>query len=250
MIEKVQIFSNQDFGEIRTILHNNEPWFVGKDVAMALGYSNPRKAVIDHVDEDDKTDGVTIRDSIGRKQNPVVINESGLYSLILASKLPSAKKFKHWVTAEVLPGIRKHGGYIAGQEELSPEELMAKALIVAQKTLEDRDKRIKQLVAENQSMAPKAEYFDALVKRNLLTNFRDTAKELNIPQNIFIAWLLDKKYLYRDSHKRLMPYAAKNKGLFELKECVSGDWAGVQTLVTPKGRDTFRVLCVSLQNCG
>lgn len=90
----LKIFENKEFGEIRTIIENGEPWFVGKDVAEILGYSNPRKAVIDHVDEEDKMDGVTIRDSIGRKQIPVLINESGLYSLILSSKLPNAKEFK------------------------------------------------------------------------------------------------------------------------------------------------------------
>lgn len=107
----MQVFSNPAFGQIRTLTINDEPWFVGKDVATVLGYSNPRKAMIDHVDEEDKTDGVTICDSIGREQNPICINESGLYSLILSSKLPNAKKFKRWVTSEVLPAIRKTGTY-------------------------------------------------------------------------------------------------------------------------------------------
>ena len=110
-MNKLEIFKNQDFGEIRAISINDEPYFVGKDVAMILGYTNPRKAVIDHVDDDDKKDGVTIRDSIGREQKPVLINESGLYSLIFSSKLPNAKKFKRWVTSEVLPEIRKTGSY-------------------------------------------------------------------------------------------------------------------------------------------
>ncbi len=104
-------FHHEMFGDIRAIEKDGEPWFVGKDVAVALGYANHRKALIDHVDAEDKTDGVTIRDSIGRSQTPVFINESGLYSLVLSSKLPSAKKFKHWVTAEVLPSIRRHGAY-------------------------------------------------------------------------------------------------------------------------------------------
>ena len=110
-MNKLEIFKNQDFGEIRAISINDEPYFVGKDVAMILGYTNTRKALIDHVDDDDKKDGVTIRDSIGREQKPVLINESGLYSLILSSKLPNAKKFKRWVTSEVLPEIRKNGSY-------------------------------------------------------------------------------------------------------------------------------------------
>lgn len=106
-MNEVKIFENEEFGKVRTITINNEPWFVGKDVAEALGYSNTRKALADHVDEDDKTDGVTIRDSIGRDQTPVVINESGVYSLVFGSKLESAKRFKRWVTSEVLPTIRK-----------------------------------------------------------------------------------------------------------------------------------------------
>ena len=105
------VFENAEFGKVRTIMIDGEPWFVGKDVAESLGYSNTRKALSDHVDEDDKTDGVTIRDSIGRDQTPVVINESGVYSLVFSSKLEGAKRFKHWVTSEVLPSIRKHGMY-------------------------------------------------------------------------------------------------------------------------------------------
>ncbi len=118
MENKLQVFKNEEFGEIRTLEIDGEPYFVGKDVAEVLGYSNPRKALIDHVDEEDKmqNDGVTIRDSIGRIQKPVVINESGLYSLILSSKLPTAKKFKRWVTSEVLPTIRKTGGYVNDED--------------------------------------------------------------------------------------------------------------------------------------
>lgn len=113
MSNEIQIFANDQFGEVRTLTKDGEPWFVGKDVAEILGYANSRKAIADHVDAEDKTDGVTIRDSIGRDQTPVLINESGLYSLILSSKLPTARTFKRWVTSEVLPAIRKHGEYTA-----------------------------------------------------------------------------------------------------------------------------------------
>ena len=120
-MNELMIFNNPEFGEIRTVEVNGEPWFVGKDVATALGYSNPRKALADHVDDEDKLqdDGVTIRDPIGRDQHPSVINESGLYSLVLSSKLPGAKKFKRWITSEVIPSIRKHGAY------MTPETLEA-----------------------------------------------------------------------------------------------------------------------------
>lgn len=108
-MNEVQIFNNEEFGQVRTLVINGEPWFVGKDVAEILGYSNTRKALADHVDEEDK--GVTKCDTLGGVQDLTVINESGLYSLILSSKMPNAKKFKHWVTSEVLPAIRKHGIY-------------------------------------------------------------------------------------------------------------------------------------------
>ena len=201
-MNEIRIFKSEEFGEIRTVEIGGEPWFVGKDVAETLGYERPTKAVSDHVDGEDR-DEVPIQDPIGRMQNTAIINESGLYSLILSSKLPSAKAFKRWVTSEVLPSIRKHGGYINGQAEMSPEELMAKALQVAQKTLEEREARIGVLAAENsaltvekQILKPKADYFDELVDRNLLTNFRETAKQLSIKKNDFVKFLLEKKYVY------------------------------------------------------
>lgn len=123
-MNEVQVFTNEEFGSVRTIVVNGDPWIVGKDVAEKLGYSNARKAIADYVDEEDKTHsyGVTIRDSTGREQKPIVINESGMYSLVLSSKLPSAKKFKHWITSEVIPSIRKNSGCITGKESLPGQE--------------------------------------------------------------------------------------------------------------------------------
>lgn len=112
-MNELTVFNNEEFGEIRTLLIDGEPWLVAKDVAKALGYTNPRKAIIDHVDEEDK--GVTKRDTLGGTQDVTVINESGLYSLVLSSKLPTAKNFKRWITSEVLPSIRKHGAYMTPQ---------------------------------------------------------------------------------------------------------------------------------------
>lgn len=137
-MNELQIFNSEEFGEIRTVMIDGEPWFVGKDVATALGYSNATKAIRDHVDEDDKKMGVqnvtpSITDSLGRIQYPVWINESGLYSLILSSKLPSAKRFKRWVTSEVLPAIRKTGSY------KRPMTLEEQLRIVAQGTLEVKE---------------------------------------------------------------------------------------------------------------
>ena len=139
MKTNIKIFTSDIFGEIRTCQVNNQIMFVGKDVATALGYSNSRKALLDHVDDEDKTDGVTIRDAIGRNQKAVFINESGLYSLILSSKLPQAKAFKRWVTSEVLPQIRKTGGYIPTKDaqgrQLSNEEIIHRADAIVGRTL-------------------------------------------------------------------------------------------------------------------
>lgn len=245
-MSELMIFNNPYFGDVRIVEQDGEPWFVGKDVAAILGYANTRKALSDHVDDEDKRqgDGVTIRDPLGREQFPTIINESGLYSLILGSKLPTAKEFKRWVTGEVLPAIRKHGGYVNGQNDMTPQELMAAALLMAQKTIADRDARISTLTVENQIMAPKADYFDALVDRNLLTGFRETAKQLGVPPRAFVNFLIEKKYVYRDKKGKILPYEAKNDGLFEVKECLNEKtkWSGVQTLITPKGRETFRLL--------
>lgn len=252
-MEEIKTFKNPQFGEIRAVEKAGEPWFSGKDVAVALGYSNPLKAIRDHVDNEDR--GMNETFTPGGKQFIAVINESGLYSLILSSKLPSAKQFKRWVTSEVLPSIRKTGGYLEGQEHMSDADLLAKALLVAQRQIEQRDKRIREvqaansdLTVKNQIMQPKADYFDELVDRNLLTNFRDTAKQLGVEQNTFVKFLLDRKYLYRDKHGNLKPYAAHaTNGLFEVRESVNEKtgWAGTQTLVTPKGRETFRLLHVA-----
>lgn len=241
-MNKVTIFKYAEEKLVRTMTINNEPWFVLKDVCGILSISNAAD-VYARLDDDEK--GVAQVDTLGGLQRMSIISESGLYNVILRSDKPEAKPFRKWVTAVVLPSIRKNGGYIAGQEELSPQELMAKALLVAQKTIADREARISNLEAQKQAMQPKADYFDELVARNMLTNFRETAKELKLKEKDFIGWLLANKYIYRDQKGKLMPYAAKNDGLFEIKEGKGrySDWAGTQTLITPKGRATFRLLC-------
>lgn len=227
--------------EVRTVRKDGSPWFVLKDVCGVLGVGNVSD-VYARLDTDEK--GVGQIDTLGGRQSMNIISESGLYNVILRSDKPEAKPFRKWVTAEVLPAIRRSGGYIAGQNDLSPAELMAKALKVAEQTLAERDARISSLQVQNAIMAPKADYFDELVERNTLTSFRDTAKELGIPPRKFTQFLLDKKYIYRDKKEKLMPYENKNDGLFEVKESFNDKtaWSGVQTMVTPKGRETFRLL--------
>lgn len=246
-MSNIQIFNYQS-KEVRTVEMGGEPWFVLKDVCNILGISKYRDTAA-RLDADER--GSVEVDTLGGTQQVIAVNESGLYHVILRSDKPEAASFRKWVTSEVLPSIRKNGGYIAGQEQLTPEELMAKALLVANKTLADREARICELTAQNsqltvekQIMQPKAEYFDELVDRNLLTNFRETAKELGIKPKAFVAWLLDKKFLYRDQKGKLLPREDKNNGLFEVKEAKNDktQWSGVQTLITPKGRETFRLL--------
>ena len=253
--------------EVRTVEISGQPWFVAADVCNYFGVTN-RNRIMQQVDEEDK--GGTQMDTPGGRQNVTVINESGLYSLLFAMQPQKARgvtdeyiaartkqlnAFRRWVTHDVLPSIRKTGGYIAGQETLSPEELMAKALLVAKQTLAERDARINELscanselTVQNQILLPRAQYFDELVDRNLLTNFRETAKELGIAPKRFVNWLVEQKYLYRDKKGKLLPYEGKNTGLFEIKEQYNPktEWSGVQTLVTPKGRETFRLLCMGM----
>lgn len=180
-------------------------------------------------------------------KRPEYISENIFYRLAMKAKNETAKAFQALIADEILPSIRKTGGYIAGQQDMTPEELMAKAMKVADHILAARDARIANLTVQNQIMAPKADYFDELVERNTLTNFRETANQLGISQKKFIDFLLERKYLYRDKRGKLMPYADKNDGLFEIKECFNDKtkWAGTQTLVTPKGREAFRLLYLS-----
>lgn len=239
-MSNIQIFNYQS-NEVRTVEMGGEPWFVLKDVCNILGISKYRDTAA-RLDADER--GSVEVDTLGGTQQVIAVNESGLYHVILRSDKPEAAPFRKWVTSEVLPSIRKNGGYIAGQEQLTPQELMAKALMVAQKTLADREARISELTVQNNIMAPKAEYFDELVDRNMLTSFRDTAKELGVKPKTFVNWLLEKKFIYRDQKGKLMPREDKNNGLFEVKEAKNDktQWSGVQTLITPKGRETFRLL--------
>lgn len=251
MIE-LQSFTYQT-NEVRTVQRNGEPWFVLRDVCEVLCIGSPHK-VYERLDEDEK--GRSQIPTPGGLQEMSVINESGLYAVILRSDKPEAKPFRKWVTTEVLPSIRKNGGYIAQQEALSPEELMAKALMVAQQTIADREARIQAQAAEisaltvdKQIMQPKAEYFDDLVDRNLLTNFTEAAKQIGVKRKALIAFMVDHGYLYRDKKGNLLPYAnKKSDGLFDVKQSTNQKtgWAGCQTLLTPKGVETFRLLCQGL----
>ncbi len=243
-MNELKTFNNHDFGEVRTLEENGTVLFSGTDVAKALGYSNPRDALARHCRCVMKRD-VPHPQTENKEIEMTFIPEGDVYRLIARSKLPGAEQFERWVFDEVLPSIRKNGGYIAGQEAMTAEELMAKALLVAKKTIEEKEAELSRKQVENAIMAPKADYFDELVDRNLLTGIRETAKELGVKQKVFVDFLLDKKYLHRSKSGKLTPTAGKGDGLFEMKECFNEktSWAGTQVMVTPKGRETFRLLC-------
>lgn len=244
-MNEIQIFENPAFGQVRTATINEEPWFVGKDVAAALGYSNPQKAIRDHVDNEDKTvnDSFTVNGT-----QAILINESGLYSLVLSSKLPTAKEFKRWVTSEILPSIRKHGAYMT-QETLQAAILNPDTMIQLCQQLKDEQAWNKQLKAENSALVvdkTRADYFDEIVDRNLLTNFTEAAKQIGVKRKALIGFMTEHGYLYRDKKGNLLPFAnKKTEGLFEVKQSTNQKtgWAGCQTLLTPRGMETFRLLC-------
>lgn len=245
-MNELQIFENAEFGSVRTLMINDAPYFVGKDVADILGYTNPRKAISDHVDEGDK--GVTKCDTLGGIQDLTVINESGLYSLILSSKMPNAKKFKHWVTAEVLPSIRKTGGYIVGQEQLTDAELMAKALMVAQKTIEARTEEVKSLkmlnAVQQQQIAelnPKATYYDLVLQCPDLISVTEIAKDYGKSAKWLNKILSENKVQYKQRGVWLLYQKYAEKGYTSTKKEPFIDAKGIQhtkphTYWTQKGR--------------
>ena len=193
----MQVFNNEAFGNVRVKIIRDEPWFMGIDVCKALGYVNNRKALMDHVDEEDKKDGVEIRDSIGRVQKGIVINESGLYSLILRSKRDSAKEFKRWITSEILPIIRKTGGYVNNDEMFintylpnadEQTKIMFKSSLTAIRELNGKidtlngeikklDGQVSELGNKVEVMTPKAEYYDDVLQSEGLVSITTIAKD-------------------------------------------------------------------------
>ena len=241
-MNEIQVFNNPAFGEIRTVTINSAPWFVGKDVAQVLGYTDPNKAVAAHVDTEDKLNDKTAS-SLGQRGG-WLINESGLYSLILTSKLPTAKAFKRWVTSEVLPAIRKNGGYIAGQEQMTDQELMARALAVAQRTIESKNA----LIGE---MRPKALFADSVAASNSTILVGELAKLLrqngvNMGEKRLFEWLRNNGYLIRrkGSDYNMPTQKSMELGLMWTKETVISHSNGHTTVsktpkVTGKGQQYF-----------
>jgi prophage antirepressor-like protein len=240
-MNEVMIFNSKEFGEIRTVTIDGEPWFVGNDVAKALGYSKVNEAVRTNVDKED-TALTGISDANNHTQQMVIVNESGIYSLIFGSRLKTAKKFKRWVTSEVLPALRKTGSYEIQRKQDS--YMIEDPVERAKRWIEEQEEKIR-LEEKVKNDTPKVEYFDSLVDSNLLTNFRDAAKELGYSQNEFVGWLATKGYIYKDSNGIIKPYEKYRKQeLFALKDFKNpySGFSGVRTYVTVKGKNTFRLL--------
>lgn len=246
LYQSYKTFSNNEFGEIRVLQINNEPWFVGKDVAIILGYKDSDQAIRKHVDEEDKLNRQI--KGLGQSRNMKVINESGLYSLILSSKLPSAKKFKRWVTSEVLPVIRRTGGYIPISQEDDEKTIMAKALMISQRTIEEKDallaQKEKQVQYLSYEVESKDKYLNQIAQSKNTILVRELAKVIS-KENFIIgerrlwdklrAWGLILKGKTEPSQR------AVERGLFEVSESISRGSRGIfthrTTRVTGKGQD-------------
>ena len=230
-------FDSPEFGKVRSILLDGEPWFVASDVCRALDIRNSRDA-FSRLEDDEK--GVGLTDTPGGKQKVTIVNEPGLYSLIMGSRKPEARAFKHWITHEVIPSIRKHGAYMT--DSLMDQVMQNPQIIykMAEKLLTERN-RAERLNKELQAAKPKAAYFDAFVHPGDCTNIRNTASELGIPQKEFVTWLLKKRVLYRDFNGQLLPYSTYlHRGCFIVRDFVQNGHQGVQTLFTPRGKDFVR----------
>lgn len=235
-MNELQLF-NFENNQVRTLLINDEPWFVGKDVAEILGYSKARNAIAAHVDDDDKK-GAPIQGDLGGTQEMTVINESGVYALVFGSKLPSAKRFKHWITSEVLPQIRKTGSYASPQ--LTGEELMAKALIEANSVLARQSKQLEE-------QKPKVLFADSVIASKGSILVRELAKLIkqngyDIGEKKLYRWLREKGYICKNSTEPTQ--MAMNLGLFEIvvRTIERGDApprATRTTKVTGKGQVYF-----------
>lgn len=236
-MNELQIFKNAEFGQIRTVTINNEPYFVASDICKALELSNPTVA-LERLDEDERS-----KFNLGRQGEANIVNEYGLYNLILASRKKESKRFKRWITHEVIPSIRKTGGYIAGQETMTDAELMAKALLVANKQIEQRNKQIEE-------MQPKAIFADAVSASKTSILIGDLAKiicqnGIQIGQKRLFEWLRQNGYLIKSGSSKNMPMQRYvEQGLFEVKEssvCNSDGSVRITktTKVTGKGQLYF-----------
>ena len=224
-MNELQIFNHPDFGQIRTVTINDEPWFVGKDVAQVLGYVKPQNAIANHTDNEDRT-VAPIQGTPGGIQDMLIINESGLYSLILSSKLPGAKKFKHWVTSEVLPSIRKHGAYMT-PETLQAAILNPDTMIELCRRLKEEQERATALQEENTSMRPKALFADSVAASGSTILVGELAKILrqngvDMGEKRLFVWMRENGYVIKrkGTDYNMPTQKSMEQGLFKIKETV------------------------------
>lgn len=247
-MDELKIFENPAFGKVRVVEQGGEPWFVAKDVCDALELGNSRQALT-RLENDEKADVILNDGSQNRKMN--IVNEYGLYNLVLASRKPEAKAFKRWITHEVIPAIRKTGGYIAGSEKMSDAELMAKAVLVAQATIKERDARIKELESDTQRMKPKEIFADAVSASDQTILIGDLAKLIkqnghDMGQKRMFEWLRNNGYLIKrqGADYNSPTQRAMELGLFRIKETAVTHSDGHVTVsktvkVTGKGQAYF-----------
>lgn len=237
MENKLMLFENEAFGKVRTLNLNGEPWFVAADVCKALELGNPSMTV-ERLDDDEK--GISTIDTLGGKQRMAIINEPGLYSLVITSRKPEAKAFKRWITHEVIPSIRKHGAYMT-DSLLDALEAHPEAVPEYLNRLRSENARNRELTRRLRLALPKAEYYDAFVDPADCTNIRTTAKELGVPEKQFTRYLEEKKYLFRDKNRKLFPRAVKKSaGLFLVRDFYTERGKlGHYTLITPAGKRHF-----------
>ncbi|WP_370763326.1 phage antirepressor [Megamonas funiformis] len=248
-MNELTIFKNEQFGEIRTIVKNDEIWFVGKDVATALGYSNPSNAVVTHVDDDDKTTYLNQVSGSNYKSKTAIINESGLYSLVLSSKLPTAKKFKRWITSEVLPSIRKHGGYLT---QAKIEEVLLNPDTIIKLATDLKEERAKRVEVEKQleTNKPKVLFAEAVATAKTSILIGELAKLIkqngyDIGQKRLFQYLRENGYLIKQKGSAYNSPTQKSMdmGLFEIKERTINHSDHIEivktTKVTGKGQIYF-----------
>lgn len=236
MENNIQVFNNEEFGEVRTVMVSGEPWFVAVDVCKALELSNPTVAV-SRLDEDERA-----KFNLGRQGEGIIVNEAGLYSLILGSRKPEAKVFKRWITHDVIPAIRKTGGYIQGEESMSDDDLIARALVMAQKKIELREQQLKEKDAQLELQKPKVDFADHVTDSDNAIDMGTFAKYaqkqgITMGRNTLFKWLRDQGVLMDNN----VPYQRYlNAGWFRVIENVyntgNGQYTTPKTLVTGKGQ--------------
>ena len=255
METNIEILTHAEFGQVRYIREGDSFLFCGVDVAKALGYSNPSASIRRHC----KGDPLTKREGVSTTTNQhgvtseqvvemIYLTEGNVYRLIAHSKLPAAEKFEHWVFDEVLPSIRKHGGYI--RDDLLQAAMHDPAILLRlAEALVEVKRHNDALAAENAVLGEKAVFFDAFVDIQSTTNIRNTAKELGVPEKFFVRFLLGEGYMYRCPAGNLMPYnKPKCKGLFAVKDFIRNRYSGSYTLITPEGKLALRDAISELPN--